>query len=288
MASDLGGEVTGIVYGPRHTTDRATCGGVYDVQLGGGGHTAHDREAARRMLEEFPPEHRGVPEAVARFNRQFLVRSVRYALNSGVRQFLELGCGFPRWGNVHEIAQPGQPDARVVYVDYEQAPVDEYRKLLTGNAKTAVVHADVREPETILEDSAVQAQLDFSEPVWLGMLCVLSFVQLREGEDLYEVVRQYTDKLAPGSCFALSLGCGDDLPAEALPPFITLSHVYERDVGTPFVLRNVSQVERFFDGMTLATPVTYLPDCLPEPGNHVSHADWAKRTMRGGVALVDS
>ncbi|GHF08516.1 hypothetical protein GCM10017786_47890 [Amycolatopsis deserti] len=288
MASDSGGGSTGIVYGPRHTTDRATCGGVYDVQLGGSGVTEHDREAARRMLAEFPPEHRDVPENVARFNRQFLVRSVRYALNAGVRQFLELGCGFPRWGNVHEVAQPGQPDARVVYVDYEHAPVQEYRRLLAGNAKTAVVHADLREPEMIFDDSAVRAQLDFSEPVWLGMLCVLSFAQLRDGEDLYDVVGQYTDRLAPGSCFALSLGCGEDLPAEALAPFIALSQVYEQDLGTPFVLRNVSQVERFFDGMTLVTPITYLPDCLPEPGSHVSHADWAKRTMRGAVAIVDN
>ncbi|MEU0468901.1 SAM-dependent methyltransferase [Amycolatopsis sp. NPDC006131] len=273
-----------MTYGPRCTTDRATCGGVYDIHLGGSGYTRHDREAARRMVAEFPAGQRDVPERAARFNRQFLVRSVGYALDQGIRQFLDLGCGFPRWGNVHEVAQPRHPDARVVYVDYELGPVEEYRKLLSGNGNTHVLHADLREPERVLDQAA--ERLDLGEPVWLGMLCVLSFVRLCHGEDLYDVVRQYTDRLAPGSCFTLSIGCGEDMPAESLPPFYLLSEVYERELGTPYVLRNVSQVERFFDGLSLVTPVTYLTDCLAEPGRQVSYTDWAKRAMRGAVARV--
>src|SRR5204862_128709 len=77
---------------------------------------AADREMAAQVTASWPETPR-----VARANRAFLRRAVRYLVDVGVRQFIDLGSGIPTVGNVHEIAQARQPDARVVYVDTDPA-----------------------------------------------------------------------------------------------------------------------------------------------------------------------
>jgi len=54
-----------------------------------------------------------------RGNRRFLARAVKFLRDSGIRQFLDLGSGLPSSPNVHEIAQEGGTEARVVYVDHD-------------------------------------------------------------------------------------------------------------------------------------------------------------------------
>ncbi|MFL5859976.1 MAG: SAM-dependent methyltransferase [Solirubrobacteraceae bacterium] len=71
-----------------------------------------DRQAAAKVTEALPNV-----AAVARTNREFLQRAVRYVAECGVDQFLDLGNGLPTQGNVHEIAQAVHRHARVVYVD---------------------------------------------------------------------------------------------------------------------------------------------------------------------------
>src|SRR5258708_7629541 len=60
---------------------------------------------------------------IARSNRAFMSRSVRFMVASGIRQFLDLGSGIPTVGNTHEIAQHADPDCRIVYVDHDPIAV---------------------------------------------------------------------------------------------------------------------------------------------------------------------
>ena len=46
----------------------------------------------------------------ARAGREFLVRTVRFLAESGIRQFLDIGTGLPTSPNVHEVAQSVHPD----------------------------------------------------------------------------------------------------------------------------------------------------------------------------------
>ncbi|MEV4085300.1 SAM-dependent methyltransferase, partial [Nonomuraea fuscirosea] len=81
---------------------------MYDYMLGGKDNYAVDRQAIDHLAEL-------IPEAVplARANRAFLQRAVRYVARAGVTQFIDLGSGLPTQGSAHEVA----PEARVVYVD---------------------------------------------------------------------------------------------------------------------------------------------------------------------------
>ena len=45
----------------------------------------------------------------ARGNRQFMVRVVKFLASAGIRQFLDIGTGFPASPNVHEVAQAVAP-----------------------------------------------------------------------------------------------------------------------------------------------------------------------------------
>ena len=72
----------------------------------------------------------------------------------GVRQFLDIGSGIPTVGNVHEIAQEAAPGARVVYVDIDPIAVAHSRSILRGNADTAVLCVDLRDPQKLLAEAA--------------------------------------------------------------------------------------------------------------------------------------
>src|SRR5260370_39925023 len=84
---------------------------IYDYLLGGKDNFAADRKAAKQLVEAIPDV-----AAIARDNRSFLGRVVRYlATEGGIRQFLDLGSGLPTQANVHELAQGAAQRARRAY-----------------------------------------------------------------------------------------------------------------------------------------------------------------------------
>src|SRR5687768_3255624 len=85
---------------------------MYDYYLGGKDNFPVDRAAADLAMKAVPGARENAWE-----NRHFLQRAVAHLAELGVDQFLDLGAGLPTRGNVHEIAQGVNPDARVVYVD---------------------------------------------------------------------------------------------------------------------------------------------------------------------------
>src|SRR5207249_2598270 len=91
---------------------------VYDFLLGGGHNFASDRAVGEQVLRILPNGRR-----IAASNRGFLRRAVHYMLDQGITQFLDLGSGIPTVGNVHEVAQRRNPEAKVVYVDHDDVAV---------------------------------------------------------------------------------------------------------------------------------------------------------------------
>src|SRR5712691_675457 len=102
---------------------------VYDYLLCGKDHFAADRELADQLV--------AVDRAArlrARENRKFLERAVRFlADDARVRQFLDIGIGYPAGENVHDIAQAADPSARVVYVDNDPLVLAHARALLASH-----------------------------------------------------------------------------------------------------------------------------------------------------------
>ena len=92
---------------------------VWNYHLRGKDNFAVDRQAAEAV--EAMSVKIGVPLAAdtAVEGRHLLQRMVDYMLGQGIRQFLDLGPGFPSMANIHQIAHRVAPETRVVYIDVD-------------------------------------------------------------------------------------------------------------------------------------------------------------------------
>jgi hypothetical protein len=226
---------------------------IYDAYLGGTHNFDADRAVAARAVELLPET-----PMIARANRAFLRRAVRYAATRGVRQFLDLGSGIPAEHNVHEVAQEEAPDSIVVYVDVDPTAVLYGRHMLGDDPRTVVIHGDLQQPAAILADPGVRDRLDLSRPVAVLMIAVLHF--LPDGPALDAALAAYRDAAAPGSVLAVShaTSSGDREQMDRV------ADLYSR-TGTPLVPRDSGQVARFFDGWRLVEPgLVYGPQWRPD------------------------
>jgi hypothetical protein len=216
---------------------------IWNYWLGGKDNFAVDREAGDQYRQVFP----GVVD-VARASRGFLIRSVRYLAGpADVRQFLDVGTGLPTAENTHEVAQSIAPDARIVYVDHDPLVLAHARALLVGTAEgvTDYIHADLREPNQILQAAA--KTMDLSQPVALILSGIMGHVP--DTGQAHAIVRELLDGLPPGSYLSLNDGTAviSDKIEEAQDSY--------NDTGAvPYTLRKPEQIASFFDGLQLVEP----------------------------------
>jgi hypothetical protein len=137
---------------------------VYNYWLGGEDHFAADRAAAGRMEQVVPQ----LPW-LARENRKFLTRAVRFCASAGITQFLDIGSGCPAAENVHQMAGQVTADPHVVYAD---------------------------------KDPAVGGAGHFSQPVAILLSSVLHLVP--DAADPARIVARLRDAMAPGSYLVIS------------------------------------------------------------------------------------
>ncbi len=172
---------------------------VYDYLLSGSCNFKVDREFAEKLLETNPE----IAGAV-RHNRAFLGRAVRFCVDQGIRQFLDLGSGVPTVGNVHEIAQSMAPECRVVYVDHEPVAVAHSQLMLEHNQEADALQADLLDVDTVLGSEPVRRLIDFTQPAAVIMAAVLHFVP--DSANPYATVARYVEEMAPGSLLVISHG----------------------------------------------------------------------------------
>ncbi|MEU5044141.1 SAM-dependent methyltransferase [Streptomyces griseorubiginosus] len=225
---------------PRIDTSRPHPARVYDWWLGGKDNYPVDEELARRILAVDGTVVRG-----ARANRRFMQRAVRTVAEAGIRQFLDIGTGIPTEPNLHQVAQEVAPSSRVVYADNDPIVLRHAQALLhsTPEGATNYVHADVREPDTILRLAA--ETLDFSQPTALSLVALTHYL----GDEAYGLLARYVDALAPGSFLILS-----QVTPDLSPQAIEKAAEQFRRSGTPFFPRSLAEFSRFFDGLELLGP----------------------------------
>jgi hypothetical protein len=170
---------------------------MYDYYLGGSHNFAHDREAAEQAISITSAMIPG-----ARANRAFLRRTVRFCLDAGIRQFLDLGSGIPTVGHVHEIAHAVDPATKVAYVDNEPVAVAHTKLMLADVPTATITQADLRLPQAVLEAPGVAGLLDFTQPVAVLAAAVFHFVP--DDQDPAAILDGYRKALAPGSYVAMS------------------------------------------------------------------------------------
>jgi len=243
--------------------EKASAARLYDYFLGGSYNFEVDR-ALGRQIEQAAP---GVPE-FAFLNRAYLRRAVRYMLAQGIDQFLDLGSGIPTAGNVHEITQNTNPDARVVYVDNEPVAVAHADLILEDNPNAVAIEAELQDHATVLGHEKTRAVLDFSRPIGLLAVAVLHF--LPDGVDPNEVLAAYRRVLPAGSYFALS-HLTRDVGSDQVDQIIRL-YAQSQNPITP---RSKADIAGLFAGFDLVEPgIVFTPLWHPESPEDVGeHPD---------------
>lgn len=222
--------------------DRPNAARMHDFYLGGAHNFSIDRQAAKAVVAAAPQI-----VGAARANRHFQRRAARYALDEGVRQFLDLGSGFPTHGSVHHIVHAAHRAAPVVHVDADLVAVAFARRVLDANPAAEVVRADIRDIAAILDHPDTRRLIDLTQPVCVLLVSVLDFVP----GDLTHAMSTLGARLSPGSLLVLSHGSDPD-PRYAAQ-FEAVRQVYAQ-TNTPICSRTPEQIAALCTGFDLVAP----------------------------------
>ena len=238
---------------------------IWNYWLGGKDNFQVDREAGDAFLAVYPAQREK-----ARACRYFLSRTIRYLVDAGVRQFLDVGTGLPTADNTHEVAQRLAPESRVVYVDNDPLVLAHARILLTSSPEgvTHYVEADLHDPAAILAEA--RATLDLQRPVALFLIGVLGHVA--DYDEARSIARSLLAGLPSGSYFVECDGVDTD------PAYNAAIEQYRDEGGVPYNVRTVTQIAGYYEGLELVEPgVVPIPQWRPEPspfGGPGDVAEW--------------
>lgn len=243
---------------------------VWDYWMGGKDYYPVDQEAGDRYAALFP----GIIDAV-RNCRDFTARAVHFLVaEAGVRQFLNIGTGFPFPENVHEVAQRATPETRVVYADNDPLVIAYADALIAGSSSRGIVDCiavDVCDTRKLVE--AAGKTLNFVEPIGLLLTGLLGYIT--NDIDAYLIVRDLMEALPPGSYLTIAdLACTDASLEKA-------QRDYNASGADPYRLRSPKHIEQFFDGLDVLEPgVQQCSKWRPDPGRATG---FAERVLYGGV-----
>ena len=225
---------------------------VYDYFVGGDNALAADRAAGAWIRASAPDLLTTMQE-----NKAFTRRAIRSVARLGIRQFIDMGAGFPNPPNTHEIAQSIDAAARVVYTDNDPVVAHRMEAFLAGKPGTAFVRSDVLEPEILFTHPSVASLIDFSRPVACMLAAVLHFVP--DEMDPAGIASSLRTALSPGSYLILS-HMASDIPWDAR----NSSETIQRATADLYP-RGRSQVKEFFGGFEFIPPgLVRADDWRPE------------------------
>lgn len=185
---------------------------------------------------------------LAQANRCFLKRAVREMAGQGITQYIDLGTGIPTSPAVHEIARIPLPAARVLYVDNDLVVTAHNRALLATDDGVVAIYGDIRNPASVLGDPELAELIDFGQPVGVLFVAVLHFIS--DTGQPHDIVRAFTDRMAPGSYLAVSHITSDGTDPASMA---TIGEAYAR-ASAQAVFRPEREIRAFFSGLELLDP----------------------------------
>lgn len=235
--SESGKQQVGITY------DKVNSARVWNYWMDGKDNYQVDQEAGDAFVALFP----GI-KTFAKQSRQFIIRSVRYlAAEAGIRQFLDIGTGFPTEQNTHEVAQSVAPEAKIVYVDNDPVVLAHAQALLTSatdEGVTAYVGSDYEDTDRVI--AAARAILNFKEPI--GVMVMGSLGHVENYDEARAIVGRYMNAVPSGSYLAHyeALNTNEDFRKALV--------IYNTEAEFPYHSRSPEQIRQLFDGLELVDP----------------------------------
>jgi hypothetical protein len=166
-----------------------------------------------------------------------------------------------------------------VYVDNDPLVLTHARALLNSapEGRTAYLHADLRDPRSILDHPATREVLDLSQPTALISLATLHLIQ--DEDKPAEIIATLLAALPPGSYFAAS-----HITMEHAGEAIAAGQHTMRSAGISAQARNSDDFARLaFCGLELVPPGVVLVSEWRADGDS-PHPAAAEVNCYGGVA----
>jgi hypothetical protein len=228
---------------------------IWNYWLGGKDNYQVDRIVGDQIARRYPDVVK-----VARYARAFLSRAVTVLAGEvGIRQFLDIGSGFPAADNVHEVARRVAADSRVVYVDSDPLVLSHIRARLLDPADPLLhgVEADLTRPEALL--SMASEHLDLRRPVAVVLVNVLGHLPTLELAS--SVVRRLMAPLPTGSHLVVA-DSTNVIDCAAVTEAITL---WNATGSATYQLRSPAEITRLFKGLELLDPgIVTCPHWRPQ------------------------
>jgi S-adenosyl methyltransferase len=246
---------------------------VWNYWMGGKDNYEPDQTVGDVVANIYP----GI-RTMATQSRHFLIRTVRYLTEEvGIRQFLDLGAGLPHplGNNTHTVAQSVAPEAKIVYVDNDPVVLAHQRALMISSPDgvSAFIGRDYRDTDAVVAEA--RRTLDFSQPISVMFMGVFGY--LPPYDELRSIVDRTMAAVPPGSY--LTFWDGTDT-SDA----IRESHKLQAEMGHPYTLRTVEQIEQVFTGRELVEPgVVQLHRWRPDK-NDITAEPSLQVDAYGGVA----
>jgi S-adenosyl methyltransferase len=216
---------------------------VYDYYLHGKDNFPADRDAGDKVMDVFP----GAPR-LAQANRGFLLRAVKYCVEAGVDQVIDLGTGIPTSPNVAEVARAVNRDTRVIGVDNDPVVLSHQRAEAAFCGGYTIIEGDVRRPWAILADPKLNAVIDLSRPVAVLCVAVLHFIP--DADEPAQILAAFTDTMAAGSFLAVSAATSTDTD----PAVIAQIQDAYANATAPVIFRPADRIRSWFDRLDLVHP----------------------------------
>ncbi|WP_024804982.1 SAM-dependent methyltransferase [Nocardia sp. BMG51109] len=244
-------------YNPREIdASRPSAARMYHYYLSGEAVFEVDKIFGEHLFQVFP-----YADVWAHHNRTFLRRAVKFMVAQGIRQFLDIGSGLPTVGNTHEVARAEAPESRVVYVDNDLEAVHRADELLRAQRAmddTAVIEADLRHPDLILDHPDTRRLIDFDRPLGLLIISVWPFIP--DADRPRELMARLRDRLPSGSYVAMSHASMSEVGDELKELATEISAMYA-ETSDPLTMRDRDDVAALFDGLRLVEPgLAYASD----------------------------
>lgn len=171
---------------------------MWDYVMGGNHNFAVDRATVKLVKRIYPIYEESLKE-----QRRFLQRAVTYmAKEKGLDKFIDFGSGLPTRGNIHEVVQAVNPDARVIYSDNDTITVTFGKEILHNLPNVRYLHCDVAEPSALLDSPVIGELFGNDRQVGIGFVGVAVTVPDEPLIQFFDILHNWA---AEGSHIAVTI-----------------------------------------------------------------------------------
>ncbi len=170
---------------------------MWDYIMGGAHNFAVDRVAVKLARKLYPQY-----EESMRAQRRFLQRAATYmAKERKLDKFVDFGSGLPTRGNLHEVVQKINPEAKVIYSDKDPIAVAFGQRIIGNAPNVRYIYCDAEKLHDLLDSPAVAELFGDDRKIGIGFVGVFLYVPDKPLARFFDILYQWVDK---GSLIAVT------------------------------------------------------------------------------------